>query len=375
MDLQEILAALPEKGEKRIDAILALKKDEGNAEALLQLTSTEKGKGKTAAQKALAQLDYPLAAPLWQKLLKGRAMNEAILMPSCTDCVSDEVAPVVSAYFSSLFALSPGTPLTVEQYEKFKTCLSLMLGKGTDRMQEVYRMTAQQAEWLGRLQRMPRGDYDDSTVWIVNDGMLRLWQPEPEELAKIFPAVLTASIVKTKDQRLIDLADELYGQYGGNWLIPVFMSRILTQSAREVYDEFSPYLTDREKSVYLFNVLGMLIYVEREQSYQAWIAWGNYSYGSVDTRCSVSQSIAFDQRWLYALAQNPTENKPKVTLQSYNRSGVKYEDYDEMLLTLLPQKVEDPALKAAMGEYFALRVHLDDGETQLYTDAANRLLK
>lgn len=375
MEVQEILAMLPEKGQKRVDAILELKNNEENADTLLQLVSTEKGKCKTAAQKALAQLDYPPAAPLWRKLLKGRNMNEGILMPSCTDCVSDEVAPVVSAYFFSLFALPQGTPLTVEQYEKFKICLSLMLGKGSEQMQEVYRLAAQHGEWMGKLRRMPRGDYDESTVWIVNDGILRMWQPGPEELGKIFPAVLTASIVKTKDQRLMDLADELYQQHGGSWLIPVFMSRILTRPAQEVYDEFSSYLADREKSVYLFNVLGMLIYVEREQGYQAWIVWGNYAYGSVDTRCSFSQSITFDQRWLYALAQNPMENKPKVTLQSYNRGGVKYEDYDEMLLTLLPQNVEDLTLKEAMREYFAIRVKLDDGETTLYTDAASRFLK
>ena len=50
------LEQLPPKGVKREQAILELGKDEANAELLFQLVNTEKGKYKTAAQKALAHL-------------------------------------------------------------------------------------------------------------------------------------------------------------------------------------------------------------------------------------------------------------------------------------------------------------------------------
>ena len=49
------LEQLPPKGVKREQAILELGKDEANGGLLLQLVNTEKGKCKTAAQKALAQ--------------------------------------------------------------------------------------------------------------------------------------------------------------------------------------------------------------------------------------------------------------------------------------------------------------------------------
>ena len=62
---------LPPKGVKREQAILELGKAEANGELLLQLVNMEKGKCKTAAQKALAQLEYAPAAPLWAKLVKG----------------------------------------------------------------------------------------------------------------------------------------------------------------------------------------------------------------------------------------------------------------------------------------------------------------
>ena len=66
---------LPLKSVKREQAILELGKDEANGELLFQLVNTEKGKCKTAAQKALAQLEYAPAAPLWAKLVKGKWMG------------------------------------------------------------------------------------------------------------------------------------------------------------------------------------------------------------------------------------------------------------------------------------------------------------
>ena len=69
------LEQLPPKGVKREQAILELGKDEANGELLFQLVNTEKNKCKTAAQKALAQLEYAPAAPLWAKLVKGKWMG------------------------------------------------------------------------------------------------------------------------------------------------------------------------------------------------------------------------------------------------------------------------------------------------------------
>ena len=75
MNTLMILEQLPPKGVKREQAILELGKDEANAELLFQLVNTEKGKYKTAAQKALAQLEYAPAAPLWAKLVINCAYN------------------------------------------------------------------------------------------------------------------------------------------------------------------------------------------------------------------------------------------------------------------------------------------------------------
>ena len=47
--------------------------------------------------------------------------------------------------------------------------------------------------------------------------------------------------------------------------------------------------------------------------------------------------MELDERWLFDLAKDPEGRKPTVTWQSYNRSGVPYESYDEMFISLLPR--------------------------------------
>ena len=80
------------------------------------------------------------------------------------------------------------------------------------------------------------------------------------------------------------------------------------------------------------------------------------------------------ERWIYDLAVNPEENKPAVTWQSYNRSGVLMESYDEMLISLLPLYLENEELKAQLRHYFSVRASLIRVEksTTVYKDAAKR---
>ena len=101
MNTTMTLEQLPPKGVKREQAILALGKEEANGELLLQLVNTEKGKCKTAAQKALAQLEYAPAAPLWAKLVKGKWMGSKPYHVGCllglcigADCPSHPENPL-----------------------------------------------------------------------------------------------------------------------------------------------------------------------------------------------------------------------------------------------------------------------------------------
>ena len=374
------LEQLPPKGVKREQAILELGKDEANGELLLQLVNTEKGKCKTAAQKALAQLEYDPAAPLWAKLVKGKWMGSHIMSDACSDCVSEQIAPFILKILSHLLDEADTKPLNQEQVEQFRFCIALILGKASPKMLEVYRFLAENTERIAKLEHTPFYDGDDCTCWRITDG-LQLWNANPKEMEKIPAVVLTASLIRSADERLRALADELNERYGGSWLIPVFMKAILTQPKEQVYETYSP-LLETPKASYLLNALGLLDYRSYPEDWifersgpdglRALIFWGDYSYGTYDTRFVFERCL--DERWLFDSAKAPEDRKPTVTWQTYNRGGVLYESYDEMFISLLPRKVENPGLRRVLRDYFRIRsekVSVEESIT-VYKDAAKR---
>ena len=373
------LEQLPPKGVKREQAILELGKEEANGELLFQLVNTEKGKCKTAAQKALAQLEYAPAAPLWAKLVKGKWMGSHIKSDTCSDCVSEQIAPVILKTLSQLLDEGDTKPLEIEQ---LNFCFHLMLGKASPKMLEVYRFLAENIQRIAQLKRAPAYSRDDCTSWWITDG-LRIWDATPKEKEKIPAVVLTASLIRNPDERLQALADELNERYGGSWLMPVFMKAIITQPKEQVYETYSPLLTTPQKG-YLFHALGMLHYrcypegwiYERlgPDGMIALIFWGDYSYGTYDTRFMFERYVELDERWLFDLAKDPEGRKPTVTWQTYNRGGVLYGSYDEMFISLLPRKVENPELKRILRDYFRIRsekVKVEESIT-VYKDATER---
>ena len=373
------LEQLPPKGVKREQAILELGKDEANGELLFQLVNTEKGKCKTAAQKALAQQEYAPAAPLWAKLVKGKWMGSNIMSDACSDCVSEQIAPVILKTLSQLLDEGDTKPLEIEQ---LNFCFHLMLGKASPKMLEVYRFLAENTQRIAQLKRAPAYSRDDCTSWWITDG-LRIWDATPKEKEKIPAVVLTASLIRNPDERLQALADELNERCGGSWLIPVFMKAIITQPKEQVYETYS-LLLGTPKEIYLFNALGMLDYrcYPEDWIYEhlgpdgmtAFIFWGYDRYGSYDTTFMFERYVELDERWLFDLAKDPEGRKPTVTWQSYNRSGVLYESYDEMFISLLPRKVENPELKCVLRDYFRIRSQKKKVAKSItvYQDAAER---
>ena len=321
------LEQLPPKGVKREQAILELGKDEANGELLLQLVNTEKGKCKTAAQKALAHLEYAPAAPLWAKLVKGKWMGSNIMSDACSDCVSEQIAPVILKTLSQLLDEGDTKPLEEGQVEQMNFCFHLMLGKASPKMLEVYRFLAENAERIGHLKHTPFYDGDKCTTWHISQG-LGLYKVKPKEMEKIPALILTASLIRNPDTRLQALADELYERYGGSWLIPVFMKAIITQPKEQVYETYS-LLLGTPKEIYLFNALGMLDYrcypedwiYERlgPDGMTAFIFWGHDRYGSYDTTFMFERYVELDERWLFDLAKDPEGRKPTVTWQSSPR--------------------------------------------------------
>ncbi len=387
--MENIINSLPARGQKRIDAILELRGDIKNAEVLFHLASTEKGDSKKTAQKALANLEYTQATDMWKNLIKTKTKGETILMPACSDIVSEVVASDLHSYFTRLFAEPKGKTFDETEMETLRHCVSIMLGKGTDSMQNIYRLAAENEEWISLL-KDEEDAYRKEKGWeqcfLLNPNFIKTWAPIPEEMAKIFPLILSASIVASKDKRLMNLASELFDKYGGNWLIPVFLSALMTQSKEEVYENFSKYLSNADYAMLLYNVFGMLS-IEGKNPYEKedpTMKFGVYEavifWGSTHTQCVVvTCPVNFDERWLYDLAQNPNEEKPLVRFQCYNRGmgAVEFEAYDEMLVNIIPWcidiKIKDAKTKQALIEYFKIRNKVCNGDYTTYKEATARL--
>ena len=351
------LSDLPEKGAKREQAILRLGSDEANGPVLFELAQTEKGKCKTAAQKALALLEYEAASPLWAKLAKGKFMGIAILTDSCSNCVSESIAPVIKERLSSLLNESTQRPFTYKEYEQLNFCFALMLGKDSPQMLEIYRYLASNIKLVSKFKHEPLYDGDKCQTFAICDDLM-FYQATQSEIAKIPAIILTASIIKNPSDKLIALAHELYENNHDSFLTPVFMADIITKDAAYVFEHYSPLLGSK-KEVYLFNALGMLNYNYYPDDWTYWrsrpdngmeahLFWTNYRYGTYEVRTYKIRHVNFDPRWYSLLATNPLERKPKVTWQQYNRSGVLYESYDEMLLSILPPKIDDAAPKSSI---------------------------
>ena len=149
------------KGEKKIQAILSLPKNTENALLLHSLVKSEKGKVKQAVLQALATFDYTPATPIWQKLIKSKTKGEKIFIDNTTDTISDIVADEFHNFLSKLSEQEDGYALTEEELSDFKIFISLSLGKGSEKMQEVYRFIAQNNEKLSsfNFQNESKGTY------------------------------------------------------------------------------------------------------------------------------------------------------------------------------------------------------------------------
>ena len=123
---------------------------------------------KTAAQKALAQLEYAPAAPLWAKLVKGKWMGSHIMSDACSDCVSEQIAPVILKTLSYLLDGADTKPLDDKQGEQLNFCFYLMLGKASSKMLEVYRFLAENSKRIAQLKHAPFYNGDDCTSWTVS---------------------------------------------------------------------------------------------------------------------------------------------------------------------------------------------------------------
>ena len=82
-------------------------------------------------------------------------MGSHILSNACSDCVSEQIAPVILKTLSHLLDEADTKPLNQEQVEQLRFCIALMLGKASPKMLEVYRFLAENTERIAKLEHTP----------------------------------------------------------------------------------------------------------------------------------------------------------------------------------------------------------------------------
>lgn len=354
------------KGEKKIQAILSLATNVKNADLLFSLVASEKGNAKQAVLQALATFDYQPALPIWQKLIKSKTKGEKILLETTVDTISDIVVNEFVIFLSALFNQPNGYALTEKELTDFKTFISLTLGKGSEKMQELYWFVAENTDKLSSF------NYQTNSKGLLINDYIHFYNPTSNDVKKIFPAILSMSILKTLDERLIKLANELSEKYADNWLSSVFISKLLTEPSKRVLNTFSKHLKDKSKAGYLYDTFGALYFDKKIKKHVGLLFWGQYEYGKIDTRFSFSRPLFenLDERWFELLSN---QNQDKVTLQVYNRGGVLYEAYDEMLTEILPNKFQDINIEQKLKKYFIKREKQHNSSSTLYLEALNTL--
>lgn len=92
-------------------------------------------------------------------------------MNACSDCVSEQIAPVILKILSQLLDEADTKPLDDKQAEHLNFCFYLMLGKASLKMLEVYCFLAENAERIAQLKHAPFYNGDDCTSWRLSEGL------------------------------------------------------------------------------------------------------------------------------------------------------------------------------------------------------------
>lgn len=359
-------STLPPKGTAREKAISELGNDLTNAPLLFELVLSEKGKCKKAAQKALALLDYPEAKDYWKKMLKKPSACEAILNYSTADTISDEVADVLFSYLSDLGKREIGSVIGIIEYDdKLLPLLGMMIGKASDKMLDIYKLSTQLSEKLSTFKTDPNYEYTNTVK--PNLGGTVEFIP----LHQVFSSILSGSILRKNDPRLTIFAEQMYKEYGDEWIAPVFTSALLNKSAKEVFEEFSPYLNDEKKRIHILNVLGTVKFDHKKNKYKFLFYWGNYAKIGDSFIINPLLYEDLDIRWIEILTNMPDEKKTGGYIKSSYHVGVVPWAFDDVLGDLIP--LDNKEICESLIPYFVRREKSDSGTGQTYLGIMYRI--
>ncbi|WP_138751364.1 hypothetical protein [Paenibacillus sinopodophylli] len=363
---QTVIDTLPPKGINREKAISELGANE--APELLHLASTERGKTKLSAQRALAKIDYEPASTYWKKLLKSPQKCEKILNNTFSNTVSDLLADQLLAFLQTFLEKKPGSKISWEEHETLLALLGMMPGKASEKMCAVYELAAEQIQRSLTFKcdsEVLKLTHRDTSSFNISDTL------DCMTLEQAFPMILAGSVLMDGDIRLQALARKLYEQYGGAWLSPVFAAALLTKPAGEVFEAFSPYYSDSVTQRFILNVLGTVKFDTKQNRYTFRFGWGHMLRD--DTYFSLTPLLFedLDVRWIERMAADPEQKKPSGLIKTSYYVGKVTGEFDDVLGDLLP--LNNKVCSQKVQSYFLRRTILDDGIGATYVGILYRI--
>lgn len=361
------------KGQKKLEAIENLGNDPQNISVLMALAQTEKKEYKEMALLTLGKFHSEEALPLWQSIVKAKGKNERVLYSVSSPLVGDLVGEAFLKYLQK--AIKKAEVLNDKEWSEFKAFFSASLGKFSPKMLDLYRFLAAEEEQIFPL--LPIEDLvyvEKGAKRLQINEFLRIYKPSSEDKKAIFPYLLTLSLIKQADMQGILLANELQEAYGGRWLIPKFVASLLTESAEQVYADFSPFW-GKEEGQYLVDALGLLYFSEKDKTHQAVAKWGDHEYGVKDTRTAFYAPLKenLSEKWFSLLAKYPQKAPFLQIYYAKGVGGVMYRSFDQLFADILCYPIENEAIKNEVIAYFLQQEEAHNGQGTTYITILNYL--
>ena len=262
--------------EVREAVILALRHDQGNSRLLLDLTKAEKGNCKKAAQSALSYMDSPEALDYWRKSMKKKPGTAVQFLAFSA---SNEISDMVAAALEEMTDLMLGTIkenllVSYDDIAAFNSLLSSLTGKSSPALCSWFRRAAQKpvSYALDKLRNYREGAVTFS-AGCSNTYFSTYYGGSALPFSQTLPNVLTNAIICCPDQKLFDLADELFESVGIDYFKPAVIAAFLSKPSKEVYKRFVPYLENKKYfdvclTVFHNQVLNYMSFNETSRKYE-----------------------------------------------------------------------------------------------------------
>ncbi len=214
----------------RAALIYALCHSPENQETLIGFTKTEKRNSKKAAMWALSHMKDTENLEFWRTQIQKSPVSCAKYLISATsDGLSDLIAEAIGKVLDGLQKQveSGNLVLSDKDYRKLQELFVAMSRKASEKMLDIYRRLAAD-DLLGRM-KTEKG----KPVQFASQGHV------DRTVSHHIAGLLADSLVWNTDQRLFDLAEELYQSKGEVFLEPVLTAAFLTKPAKEIYETYA----------------------------------------------------------------------------------------------------------------------------------------